>query len=1348
MKNPFPGPQPYRAADRARFFGRVDTAHKLEGSILANQCVTVYGPSGAGKSSLLQAAVFPKLVEKDEVRLVRVDAWPEGEEPTKWLASALQMELGQHAAAPEIAAKNAIFHAVRSAARSSPRLLVVYLDQLEQLLFSNRTIEETQPFFDCVEELLDLPLRNLRVVLSLREDYLGRFRDRLRDLRRITENGFRVGPLNVYELTEAVVLAAAAGEPPQSWATNEMRGLMMQVRVPGQAATDEAEAQSAYAQIICRALFQERAAGKTVDVTEAEPILQNYLASTVSELGALGEKAQRLLEEHLVGADGSRTLRTEKELSRVIEPSELGLVLKQLEGAAILRAEEHHGSRYFEIGHDWLARRVFEQRVERERLAEQKRIEEAQARQLAQARAQQRKLRMIAAGAVVIAALVGAAAVVALIARSQAIAAQKEAEIARKAAEEAEKKAAWERDEANDLRVMAGYLALQNKGDPSGAMILLSEVKKPDERSGWVEYANAALEKNALFVTLSGHREALRTAAFSQDGKRVLTTSDDHTARIWNADGKGQPIVLEAHEGAITYAAFAPNSNDDTLRVLTTSADGSARVWTIHGSQVESVVMKGQTTDATYGAWSPDGQRVVVASTMIPPIDPKRPLVKPVETTFVRVHSASDGAILGEFTGHKARVNAVVFLDDTHIMTASDDKTVRIWDGAMPGRIMQVPGHTAPVSFVEVNREKGLVVTASWDTKARVFKIGANAVLTPLMTLDGHSREVLHATISDDGKFVATASADRTARVWNIEQPFQKGKEVVFDKHDGAVNFVAFRRGDANFIATASSDQQGRIFRVDIPDKPFVLTGHAAPLRSIGWSPAGDRLVTAAWDASASASADHSAKIWRSDVADATTRQRSSHNGPNSIGTLHAASFAGAKDLFAAAYDGSTVELRSANGTMQSVSIKAAAPELWGFISAVAPNPEGTKVAFASLGQDALEGTLFAMQNPGAKAVRALYVYDKANPEKPIYRRELTSAARHVAWDEKGDRIALALEDMTAMVLRTDTDAAPTVFKGHKNWLTSALFSPDGQKILTTSIDRTALVFDVNGNGSSASRFEHPAEVYAATFDSTGKRIATACADGKIRIFPVEGGNALAELDTKGVMVHRVAWSRDGTRIAAALASGAIVVWSAIKLPLEREPRSFVLKTDAPALALSFVDGNNRLVAITAARTYAWGLDIAQLKAELQGNDKDCLSVDNRTIYLNEAPEMAAKGFEACELGYGRIRPSEPAKPVGATDLVATRIVVWPGDAEIEMSGVLVPRRNGLLELWAKPAEKKKLRVVEGADSMNMEVTFDSSGVKPSVIDLDVVRSSRKGREKPTKAGEGDFDALTPEDFQ
>src|SRR6185369_1046831 len=81
IDNPFPGPQPYRASDQGRFFGREETARHLEANVVANRCVTVYGPSGAGKSSLMQAAVIPSLVASHGVRAVRIDGWPEGEDP-------------------------------------------------------------------------------------------------------------------------------------------------------------------------------------------------------------------------------------------------------------------------------------------------------------------------------------------------------------------------------------------------------------------------------------------------------------------------------------------------------------------------------------------------------------------------------------------------------------------------------------------------------------------------------------------------------------------------------------------------------------------------------------------------------------------------------------------------------------------------------------------------------------------------------------------------------------------------------------------------------------------------------------------------------------------------------------------------------------------------------------------------------------------------------------------------------------------------------------------------------------------------------------------------------------------
>lgn len=1343
--NPFPGPQPYRAGDRHRFYGRTDLSHKLQGTILSNRCVTVYGPSGAGKSSLLQASVFPMLVERHDIRLVRVDAWPEGEDPTKWLASAISSEL-RFGDAANGSTKEAIFKAARAAARSSARVVVIYLDQLEQLLFPGRTVEETGPFFDCLEELVDLPLRNIRVVLSLREDYLGRFRDRLRDLRRVTDNGFRVGPLNVTELTDAVVAAAAAGVPSQSWSIEEMRSLMMQVRVPGQVATEAAETQSAYAQIICRALFQERAAGRAVDVKEAKLILQRYLASTVEELGELRNAAQQLLEDHLVGTDGSRTLRTEKELERVVSVSSLAKILKQLEQSAIIRAEEHHGSRYFEIGHDWLARRVFDQRQERERLEEQSRAEAERARQVAQLRAQQRRSQAIAGIAVTIAAVVGAAAILAWIARGQAIEAKQQAETAKQAAERAEQQAQRERDEADDLRVMAGYLALQNQGDSTGAMKLLSEVKKPEERSGWIAYANAAREKNALFVTLRGHREALRSAIYSPDGTRVLTASDDKTARIWTADGTGLPIVLAEHRGAITSAAFSPNKDSDKFRVLTTSADGTARIWTIEGKNVQSIVLaggpatdSGQHAEITYGVWSPDGQRVVVASVETRDADPKRPGSKPVETVFVRVHSASDGTIIGEHAEHKARVNAVAVLDDTHIVSVSDDKTARVWNGMTKARSLPLAGHSAPVTFVAIHRDKGIVVTTSMDAKARVFKLGANATFTPYATLEGHTREVLHAAISMDGQFIGTASADRTARVWNIEQPPKKGTEVVLDKHDAAVTFVAFRSTDARFVATASRDTHGRVFRVDRPDAPLVLTGHTAAVGSIEWNPAGDRLVTAAHDINQSAMADHTARIF-----DPQSLEGMSHRGSAGANRVfHVAGFSGKRNTFAAAYEDGTVELRQTNADTEPTKFKAAHGESWGFVSAAVPSPDGKRVAIASFGADVSSG-----QDASGRWIRGVHIFEQTEPSKPIQSRDLPASARYVAWNETGDRIVAALENGTAMVFGANENDSPLILKGHTKWLTHAAFSADGTKVVTTSLDNTALVFEAKGNGAALGRFEHPAGVYSATFDPSGKRVATACADGKVRIFEL-GGGAPTELDAHGVALYRLAWSADGTRIAATTSSSTILVWSRISWPLSHPSYPAILQTDHPVAALGFVDRGNNLVAAAGDRTYTWKLDVEELKAALRDENHDCLSVDKRILYLKESAEAAGLAFRECEAAFGRVGSPEKPNPVGQSDLIVARLFIKPVDAEVECDGARVTAFDGLFTLWGKAGEKKKVRVVKDALSTEVEVTIDVSGAKPAVIDMaPLLRANAVQSKKPLAEGEGDFKSMVPEKFQ
>ncbi|HSV67228.1 MAG TPA: pentapeptide repeat-containing protein, partial [Mycobacteriales bacterium] len=93
---------------------------------------------------------------------------------------------------------------------------------------------------------------------------------------------------------------------------------------------------------------------------------------------------------------------------------------------------------------------------------------------------------------------------------------------------------------------------------------------------GWLLAPSASpAPRSARLVSLTGHTGGVWGCGYSPDGTRIVTASDDGTARVWDA-GTGEPLLsLTGHTSTVWGCGYSP----DGTRIVTASDDGTARVW-------------------------------------------------------------------------------------------------------------------------------------------------------------------------------------------------------------------------------------------------------------------------------------------------------------------------------------------------------------------------------------------------------------------------------------------------------------------------------------------------------------------------------------------------------------------------------------------------------------------------------------------------------------------------------------------------------------------------------------------------------------------------------------------------
>jgi WD40 repeat protein len=400
-------------------------------------------------------------------------------------------------------------------------------------------------------------------------------------------------------------------------------------------------------------------------------------------------------------------------------------------------------------------------------------------------------------------------------------------------------------------------------------------------------------------VTLTGHSERFRQAAFATDGSG-LATLESNTFRI--REGEGLAVVT-SFQAPRYFLADSLALGAGARLLASGGGDGIVRLWdTEQGRCVRTLEGAGGTIAAL--AFSPDARTLVsgtkegvvtvwdVASgsavrTYRHHVEVRAVAFSADGRTFatgsldgeVRLILASSGEPAFPGSGHRDEVRDIAFSRDGKMLAStSDDGTVRVWDpgsgrelhreeeGHGPVVAAAFSGSTGalvavsldrtistfdPSTFERLHATPGLpacrttpaalshdgsfLFTGGFDGKVRIF--GLDGALR--RALEGHESHVNVVALSPDGSEAVSGGEDHTVRVWSLTRGAEKEIACV-KEHERPVVAVALSP-DGKWVASA--DEAGRLVLSTVEGTHTLWRVDDLPAQALAFSPDGRTLA-------------------------------------------------------------------------------------------------------------------------------------------------------------------------------------------------------------------------------------------------------------------------------------------------------------------------------------------------------------------------------------------------------------------------------------------------------------------------------------------------------------------------
>jgi len=720
--------------------------------------------------------------------------------------------------------------------------------------------------------------------------------------------------------------------------------------------------------------------------------------------------------------------------------------------------------------------------------------------------------------------------------------------------------------------------------------------------------------------------------------------------------------VLPGNGPVVYESAIDP----DSRRVATASLDGAARVWDVESGKLLARYELG--TGAVYAVrFSPDGTRVAYAG----------------EAGKVVVRSLTDeGAAPIDLVGHESDVHGLEFSPDgTRVLTASRDRTARIFDAVSGAQLVVCDGGSGSIAEARFVRGTDLVLTRSaeplrgssspeGDASKRLFDARTGAQLA---MLSGSPSMGLAIDATTDGRYAVAVCEDQTAQLWDLTQlesepvhvihapgryhsarfspdgrslalSWDAGAKVV-DVPSGADRYVLPSHGrraivriawspDGRELATVAYDDALRVFRAEDGTLLRTCRGSARQIMGLAWSPDASFLVT--WHRQKTVS------IWYG-----------AHRPFLPVLLGHS----GAVRTARFALDGRRALTSSDDGTARTWLVPSGAPEL--VLDPVRVGLERAPLIGAVL--DA-SGSRAATTDSNGRV--AIWNARDGSLERVVETRDSAPVAAQFS----SDGLRLALADGPGGVRILDLAASTErTLHAHDGELTAMRFAPDGTKLATGGTDRRIALWDVLASDDLTSTplwrtepFETNllalTRVFDLAFSPDGRWIAAPLQSARTEVFDLEGRlvaksvtmatpGLVAFAPESGLLIGTSKYGRTTSmlRFPATETEAALDLVGERGLPGEHHTNSMT--------GLAKARNAPRAVTASLDRTvHHWDLESRRCTASYSGHADAVFDVD---ITPDGAWILSASGDGTARLWPGDLlAAARAARPAGFADVV------------------------------------------------------------------------------------------------